>query len=209
MDPEIEEIIKRQMKKLPIEVRKLFVNLELSNRVENIGKKNGLNPEQIETLQTEVTLVMLGLVLPDDFPNELENNLKIDVVKLDNIVNDVRQQLFRDVKEKLEEAYGKIEDDLEGAENIYENANWQQNLNFILSGGDYSAFIEIPPLLDKEGAGGGNSKTPSQISPLAGGEVLNHHLAFGTPPQKGGEGNKTNIPISPKRITDLRSKFTI
>ena len=29
------------------------------------------------------------------------------------------------------------------------------------------------PLLDKEGAGGGNSK--------------NHHLAFGTPPQKGGE----------------------
>ncbi|KKR78620.1 MAG: tRNA (5-methylaminomethyl-2-thiouridylate)-methyltransferase [Candidatus Nomurabacteria bacterium GW2011_GWA2_40_9] len=46
-------------------------------------------------------------------------------------------------------------------------------------GADFVAtghYARISPLLDKEGVGGGNSK--------------NHHPAYGTPPQKGGEGFK-------------------
>ncbi|HEV7424018.1 MAG TPA: hypothetical protein VGO21_02390 [Candidatus Paceibacterota bacterium] len=137
MDPETQNIIKKQMEKLPTEIRKLFSDTELNNKILTIGKTNGLTAEQIGILQLEIDLVLLGLVYVDDFPNELEENLKIDSVKLDNITNDTSIQIFRKIRVHLQEVYEKTNEDLEE-----KNSDWEENIGFILSGGDYSNFTE-------------------------------------------------------------------
>lgn len=176
MDPEIEKIIEKQMEKLPGEVKQLFAGEELKNKITNIGTKNRLSIEELGTLQLEIYLVLLGLIHPDNFPITLSENLKIEKTKLDQIINEVNEQVFRDIREKLKEAYEKTNGILYDTGIIPENPDWQQNLNFILSGGDYVAFLEER-----------NDKNS---------------------PQKGNMP-KSNIPVNPKRMTDLRDKFTI
>lgn len=117
MDPEIERIIKEQIKKLPDEIRTLFTDPELGNKILNIGKKNGIiNIEQLGTFQTETNLVMLGLVHPDDYPDELKNQLNLSGEKVNNIVNDVNEQIFKGIREKLKEVYEKTDETSDDAE---------------------------------------------------------------------------------------------
>ena len=130
MDPETEKIIKEQMDKLPTEVKKLFADPELNNKIISIGKKNGLNTEQLVILQTEINLVILGLVHPDEYPNVLKVRLNISDLKTDNIVNDINKDILGEILEKLKEVYGKHETE----------EDWKQNLNFILPKWDYSTF---------------------------------------------------------------------
>src|SRR3989344_7144431 len=116
MDQEIEKIIKEQMEKLPIEIRQLFTDPKLGDKIINIGKRNGLNVEQLGILQIETNLVMLGLVHPDEYPNELKNRLKINDMKVDNIINDTNKEILSGILEKLKKIYEKddeISDDIE------------------------------------------------------------------------------------------------
>lgn len=139
MDQEIEKIIEEQMKKLPIEVRTLFTDPRLNDKIINIGKKNGLNEEQLVIFLTETNLVMLGLVHPDDYSDELKSHLNINDLKADNITNDINTEILGEIREKLKEAYEKTD----GSSEI--EPDWEQNLDFILSGGNYAAFMESPP----------------------------------------------------------------
>lgn len=117
MDSETEKIIKKQMEKLPAEIRNLFTDPELSNKILAIGKKNGIiNIEQLGILQTETNLMMLGLVHPDEYPNELKNRLNINEERLNNIIKDVNQQIFKGIREKLKEAYEKTNNTEENIE---------------------------------------------------------------------------------------------
>ncbi len=135
MDPETEKIIKEQMGKLPEEVRRLFTDPELGDKIINIGKKNGLNIEQLGILQTETNLVMLGLVHPDEYSGELKNRLDIDPVKANNITNDVNSEILSGILVKLKEVYKKTDESLE---NI-----------------DEKETIEKSPALIREGLGEG------------------------------------------------------
>lgn len=133
MDKEIEEIIKKQMEILPIEVRKLFSDPGLKDKILNIGKKNGLNEDQLGTLQLETNLVMLGLVHPDKYSDELKSHLNVNDIKIDNIVNDINKELLTEIREKL---IGMFDEEPES------KWDWKENLDFILPGGDYSALVE-------------------------------------------------------------------
>jgi len=106
MDPETEKIIKEQMEKLSPEIRSLFTDSRLGDKILEIGRKNGItNVEKLGIFQTETNLLMLGLVHPNEYPNELQTRLKIDDMKTDNIVNDVNIQILRGMREKLRKAY--------------------------------------------------------------------------------------------------------
>lgn len=144
MDKETEEIIKEQLKILPKEVISIIADVSWIEKVLDIGKKNGLSEKQLEILQLETNLLLLGLVHPDDYPKELESHLKISDIKLDNVVNDVNRELLSSVRGKLVELFNKhYESSLaEKSGEISTNPNWMQNLDFIMSGGDYYFLTE-------------------------------------------------------------------
>src|ERR1035437_7494427 len=138
MDSETEKIIKEQMEKLPPEVKELFTDPELGNKIINIGKKNGINNiEQLGLFQTETYLVMLGLVHPDEYQNELKDRLNINDEKANIITKDVNEQMLSKILEKLKETYKEGEN----LEDIlpYDTEKEEKNNKQILS----SAGIEI------------------------------------------------------------------
>lgn len=113
MDPEIEKIIKEQMKKLPEEIRNIFTDPTLGDKILEIGRKNGIiNIEQLGTFQIETNLVMLGLVHPDEYPDELKNQLNLSDEIINNIVNDVNTQILSGIREKLKEVYEKSDSEV-------------------------------------------------------------------------------------------------
>ncbi len=144
MNSEIENIIKEQMKILPVEVIDVLASPAWTEKILNIGKKNGLNEEELGTLQLETSLVMLGLTHPDSYVEELKNHLKVSEIKTDNIVNEINRELSNGIREKLISIFN---DSLISKEEIKKNiqgkkTTFDQNLNFILSGGDYTVFLE-------------------------------------------------------------------
>ncbi len=194
MDPETEKIIKKQIEKLPLEIRSLIANHVLENKISNIGKRNGLSEEQIGTLQVETNLIILGLVPTDEYQNELKDHLKIDSLKLDTVIADMGKEILDGIQEKLNEIYNKLdEDDIKEIKENMKNKNqsWNQNVNFVLSGGDYSAFAEENSPLEeypRSGGGGQNSSTPSlQATPQEGNQILG----------------------TTRKIEDMKSRFTI
>ena len=107
MDPETEKTIKEQISQLPNEVRKLFTDPKLNDKFVIIGKKYGLNIEQLGIFQMETMLMMLGLTHLDDYPQELKSRLAMKEERVDNIITDVNQEILTGMRQKLKEAYDK------------------------------------------------------------------------------------------------------
>src|SRR3989344_1407475 len=126
MDPEVEEIIKRQIRKLPIEIRKIVADPKLGEKITSIGVKNGLNAEQLEILQREVVLVVLGLVHPDELADGLINHSKINGLRIDNIITDIDREILSGIKEKLKKVYNTP--DTEEVETAILASNFQAKL---------------------------------------------------------------------------------
>jgi hypothetical protein len=181
MTDKLKNIIKEEMAKLPKENQEMIGILDWAKMTEEIGKKFLLNENEINDLQVETFLILIGLEDPDSYANNIENEVGTSKDEAEKMSAEITQKIFIPINEALIENIKKS--------GKAKNGKPEQNLNFILSGGDYSAFVN-PPLLAKEGAGGGNSKEePPRPS--------------GTPPQKGGEDK------IPQKITDIKSKFTI
>jgi len=152
---------------------------------EEIGKKYLLDEDEIETFQLETASFLLGLVDEDLYLINIENEVGTSKDEANKIAEEVIQKIFTPVNDVLTENIKK------GGKS--KNPNAEQTLNFILSGGDYSAFLvptrENSPLEEYPLGGGGNASTPSRERAT---------------PQ---EGN--NIPIKPGKMEDIKSKFTI
>ena len=178
-------IIKEEMLALPKEVREA---VELSNWEkisEEIGKKYLLDEDEIETLQLETASFLLGLVDEDAYPRDIEDEVGTSREEAEKISGEIFEKIFEPIDSAITENIKRSGKD--------KSPKPDQTIDFILSGGDYSNFLE-----ERE------TQTPSG-SPLVGGEESSR-------PTKRGDGegqNQTNAPVKPRTITDIKSKFTV
>ena len=168
MTDKLKNIIVEEIKKLPKENQGVINSFDWEKISEDIGKKYLLSEEEINNLQVETLLVLIGLENPDDYSQNIENEVGTSKNEAEKISDEIFQKIFTPINDVLVE-------NLKKSEKV-KNSNAEQNLNFILSGGDYSVFLEVPPPLSGED----------------GGEVLN------TPhpnPLLKGEGEETIVPV--------------
>ncbi len=189
MTDKLQQTIKEEVEKLPQEAREAIDSLDWAKIAEEIGVKYLFNEEEITNLQTETLLVLVGLVDPEFYAINIENHVETTKDTANKIAGEVLEKIFTPLNDIL------IENIKKGLQN--KNPNTEQTLNFILSGGNYSAFM-VPtnstPLLDEEGVGGGKTTT----SPRPESERSSFNK----------EERTTPTPV-PKKIPDLRDKFTI
>ena len=174
MTEKLKEIIKEELVKLPKDAQDAINYLDWASITEGIGKKNLLTESEINDLQTETLLVLSGLENLDSYAQNIENEIGTSKDEAEKIASEAIEKIFTPIGNLIEE---KIKNDMKN-----KNQNWNQNVNFVLSGGDYSAFAEDPTL----------------PPPLAKGRV--------------GEGSETGAaPLlgTTRKIEDLKSKFTI
>jgi len=181
MTEKLKETIKEELAQLPQEGQDAIDAVNWIKITEEIGKKFLLNEIEINDFQLETLLVLIGVTDPEFYVTNIENQVDITKDKAKSLANEAFTKIFTPIGNIIIENIKKS--------GKHKDANAEQNLDFILSGGDYSAFVaparaDIPtPPSGEVGRGFSNSPHPD--------------------PLLKGEGDK------PKKMDDLRSKFTI
>lgn len=134
MTEQLQKIIHDELANLPEKVQKGINSVEWVEICNKIGLKYLLTDDGINKLQTEVLLVLINMEYLDDLKLNIENHLEILKKDAENIAEDLVKQVFNPINNKIKED---IKNNLS-----YKNVSWNQTINFIVSGGDYTVFLE-------------------------------------------------------------------
>lgn len=134
MTEKLKQIIKEELVKLPKELQDAINALDWGTISEEIGKKHLLEESKINDLQVETGLVLVGLTYGDLYTLNIENHVGTTKNETEKITEEVNQKIFMPIYYSLTESIKK------NMQN--KKLDWKQNLNFVLSGGDYSVFME-------------------------------------------------------------------
>lgn len=91
--------------KYPEEIKEALFSFQTALTIKTVGKKNGLNPEQISDLGAEVGRVLLGAVRPEEMSERLIKLLKITPQQAGNIFREINIKIFFPLREKIAESY--------------------------------------------------------------------------------------------------------
>ena len=133
MTEELQKEINTQIELLPKEAKEAVVSSNWQNISEEIAKKYFFDEDDINSIQAEISLVLLGLEYLKDLASNIENTVATTKNEAENMAKEFIEKIFTPLAQKLEENIKKNLDK--------KDIHWQQNLDFILSGGDYTAFI--------------------------------------------------------------------
>jgi|GEM_PF-4621169 len=157
MTSETEKIISEQWENLPQEVRRFFDDPNWKDKISKVAADNSLTDTQFRVFMTETLLVILGLSDPETYMLEIRDRLGVVEEKAVTIAAQVENKVFGNLKNKMKEFYATgptvnvvSKEKIQNVKAL--NPLWSENLDFILSGGDYSAFTtpeergEVPVL---------------------------------------------------------------
>ena len=126
--------MKEEMLKLPQEIQEAINAFNWATISEEIGKKYFADEEAVNSFQTETGLVLAGLVDPALYAQNIENEVGTSKDEAEKIANEAVKKIFEPMGNKIESVLKSKGKDQE--------ADYSQNINFILSGGNYMAFLE-------------------------------------------------------------------
>lgn len=92
---------------------------------EELTSKTELIQNEVEMITQEMTMILQEISLVSDVANELKNDLRQDVRRIETIVNDVEQQTKEDSRDSardLKETINSLEDDMKKLEDKIKQA---------------------------------------------------------------------------------------
>lgn len=134
MTEQLKQITKDELVKLPKEIQEAVNSLDWANLTEEIGKKYQLDNIKINKLQTEVLLVLVEVELLDNLKSNIINSSEIEVDDAEKISSELATKIFTPIANTLEILTKKKVKTW--------NPKWEQSVSFIVSGGDYSVFLD-------------------------------------------------------------------
>jgi len=90
---------------LPEEIKKVIMDAGYQKTLFDLAKTEKLTYEELGTLETETTMVLLGMTKPAEYRSELEQELKKSSAQTDSIVKAVNEQVFTPIRAALERLY--------------------------------------------------------------------------------------------------------
>ncbi len=76
-------------------------SIDWRNILSTIGQKKGYTTEQIDDLGLETELLLCGLLLPDEYPKKLQEEVQIPKDQVDMLINEINQQIFKKISDTL------------------------------------------------------------------------------------------------------------
>ena len=133
MTDKLKQKVIEEMVKLPKEMQEAISAHDWAKISEDIGKKYLLDEIEINNLQVETLLVLVGIEDGNYLAQNIENEVGTSKEEAEKIAEEVSQKIFNPLIQMLEEQIKK---------NMpTKSLNWNQNVDFVLSGGDYTAFL--------------------------------------------------------------------
>jgi hypothetical protein len=172
MTEKLKQQLNEQLTLLPKESREAINSFDWVKISEEIGEKYFLDEDDKNLFQVDIGLVLVGLSEQEYLAQDVEDDIAVSKNHAEKMAEEVVEKILKPIYENL-------------AKNIRKNArnmqvNWQQNLDFIISGGDYTAFIRRVEAPASSASGATSADRPA--------------------------GNAT---FNPSKLDDLKSKFTI
>jgi len=133
MTEKLQQTIKEEILELPKEMQEAISVVDWVNIIEEIGKKHSLDEDEINNLQLETLLVLVGATDPEFYAVNIENQVETSKDIAKSIVDESFNKIFAPIRNILDE---NIKKNLKN-----KNPKWEQTLDFILSGGDYAVFV--------------------------------------------------------------------
>ena len=133
MTKELQQKMSEEIAKLPKYNQEAINSLDWGDISWKIGKRNLLTESEINDLQIETGLILIGLSELDLFVVNIEKNTGTTKVESEKISTEIYEEIFKPIAEQMEIM---IKDKIKS-----QNPKWDQRINFILSGGDYSNFV--------------------------------------------------------------------
>ena len=134
MTDKLKQIVEREVAKLPKEVQDAIGSLDWGKITEEIGEKNLLDDSETNDLQAIILTVLLGLEDLGSVSRLIENEIGTSKDEAEQIAKETGQRIFDPIFRTFEE---KMKENPKA-----KNPNWEQSIDFILSGGNYGAFLE-------------------------------------------------------------------
>ena len=134
MNEQTKKIIKDELEKLPIERQTLINSSDWVDISKKIGAKYSFTDDQINKLQIETLLVLTEMEYLSDLGVNLENSLVTTKNQAEGAARELSEQIFKPIAQKIESS---VKNQI-----ISDTPTWQQTINFIVSGGDYSVFLD-------------------------------------------------------------------
>lgn len=88
-------------KRLSKETLSAIASVPWQAEILKMRETKGYTFEQLEDLEIETELALCGLVSPFDYPKELESRMRLSKVKVNELVNEMNDLVFKKIKEEL------------------------------------------------------------------------------------------------------------
>jgi hypothetical protein len=134
MTEKLKQTAKDEIAKLPAGTQEAINSLDWGEITGKIGQKYFLDENGINKLQTEVLLVLVEMEFLDDLKANIENSLETTQNEAEKIGDELAEQVFKPIADKI---MSSIKDNVR-----INNVSWDKTVDFIVSGGDYSVFVE-------------------------------------------------------------------
>lgn len=134
MTEKLKNLIEQEIKKLPKEGQDAIAMFDWVKITEEIGSRFLLDENEVTSLQLETLLALVGITELGSYAINIENQVGTTTETAEKISKEVFQKIFHPIQEKLTEKIKNSEKS--------QTASAEQNLDFILSGGDYLAFLK-------------------------------------------------------------------
>ena len=105
MPDEIQNTINEQLQTLPPEIAQAIKSIDWATKINEIGQKYALHIDQLGILENEIVLVLIGLVNPDDFANQIRSRINLPEDKILQIEQDATSLIFAPVRQNLIDIY--------------------------------------------------------------------------------------------------------
>jgi hypothetical protein len=119
-DKDVEKEIKEKFDSLPKEVQEVIMSSNYEQTLIEIGQKFKLTVGQLDILARETTFALMGIIPLDDFEDGLTYELDIEKKEVLEILKDVNEKVFLNIRELLKLINIKDEEKY-AAESLVEN----------------------------------------------------------------------------------------
>lgn len=115
---QLQEKIAFYYSKLPPAAQTMFSSMKWMDTLGDISKKYTLTDEQVATIGTETTLVLLGIIDLSEYEQILKNDIKITPVSMEKMVGEINTLVLNPIRSELTTTFEK---------NVIEAANTESN----------------------------------------------------------------------------------
>lgn len=127
--------LQKKFESLPSDLKDALTSVDLSEKLQRIGKDQGLHLDQVDALMEEIGFVMLGETKPDEFGSKVSSRLGLPPEKVGPLVKSVDEEIFKPIRFSLMELHQKSAVRGQPIGQVIQND--ESTLNAKVSGPDY------------------------------------------------------------------------